>query len=274
MRIIVKETSLPRLKVGTLFLIVYTGGSIGREGDHAVLIPDINISKQHARVSYNEGKKNYEIIDLGSRNGTFLNGKRLSVAKQESDPQEVTHGSVIHVGGTKLLCHIHSGHETCGHCEPGLLQQASNSGDNKSSKKDLHKQELRRLKNKFGVEKDNITAASQLASGYQDRAQTRRQHVGSQTHHAKTQQSSIETLIPDNNRGFIMLKKMGWLTGQPLGKTSCGRTEPIEMSIQSNRAGLGSEHMPSVELDANTQKKQALWRKTQQRYEEIMEESH
>lgn len=45
MRIIVKETSLPNLKIGTLFLVTYTGGSVGREGDHAVLIPDINISK-------------------------------------------------------------------------------------------------------------------------------------------------------------------------------------------------------------------------------------
>lgn len=48
MRIIVKETTLPKLKVGSLFLVAYTGGSIGREGDHSVVIPDINISK----VSY------------------------------------------------------------------------------------------------------------------------------------------------------------------------------------------------------------------------------
>lgn len=45
MRIIVKETNLTNLKVGSLFLVTYTGGSLGREGDHSVLIPDINISK-------------------------------------------------------------------------------------------------------------------------------------------------------------------------------------------------------------------------------------
>lgn len=45
MRIIVKETTLLKLKVGSLFLVAYTGGSIGREGDHSVVIPDINISK-------------------------------------------------------------------------------------------------------------------------------------------------------------------------------------------------------------------------------------
>lgn len=45
MRIVVKETNLSKLKLGTLFLIPYTGGSIGREGNHNVLIQDINISK-------------------------------------------------------------------------------------------------------------------------------------------------------------------------------------------------------------------------------------
>lgn len=129
---------------------------------------------------------------MGSRNGTFLNGRRLSVAKQESDLHEVLHGSVIQVGGTKLLCHIHSGNETCGHCEPGLVQQTSSIEESKASKKELHKQELRRLKHKFGVEKDNVATASQVALGYRDRAQTRRQCVGSLNHHAKTQQSSMD----------------------------------------------------------------------------------
>lgn len=45
LRIIVTETAVKGLQVGTLFLVTYLGGSIGREGEHAVLIPDINISK-------------------------------------------------------------------------------------------------------------------------------------------------------------------------------------------------------------------------------------
>jgi hypothetical protein len=44
-RIIVKETNLEQLKVGTLFIVTCTGGTVGREGDHAVSVPDINISK-------------------------------------------------------------------------------------------------------------------------------------------------------------------------------------------------------------------------------------
>ncbi|XP_076379180.1 angiogenic factor with G patch and FHA domains 1 isoform X2 [Megalopta genalis] len=273
MRIIVKETNLPKLKVGSLFVVAYTGGSIGREGDHSVVIPDINVSKHHARLIYDENKKMYQIIDSGSRNGTLLNGKRLSVAKQESDFHEVTHGSIIQVGSTKLLCHIHNGNETCGHCEPGLVQQCSSTEENKTSKKTLHKQELRRLKHKFGVEKDNVTAASQLASGYQDRAQSRRQCIGSLNHHAKTQQSSMDTSITKDNRGFKLLSKMGWTEGQSLGKEGDGRTEPVLMTNNPSKTGLGAtSEFPTIELDSTTEKKQALWRKTQRRYKEIADQ--
>jgi len=45
MRIITKETDLPKLKVGSLFLVTCIGGTLGREGDHSVLVPDINVSK-------------------------------------------------------------------------------------------------------------------------------------------------------------------------------------------------------------------------------------
>nr|XP_012144950.1 PREDICTED: angiogenic factor with G patch and FHA domains 1 isoform X2 [Megachile rotundata] len=270
MRIIVKETNLPKLKVGNLFLVAYTGGSIGREGDHSVVIPEINVSKHHARFVYNEEKKIYEIIDLGSRNGTFLNGKRLSVAKQESEPHEVSHGSIIQIGTTKLLCHIHNGNETCGHCEPGLVQQNNNTEENKTSKKDLHKQELKRLKHKFGIEKDNVATASQLATGYQDRAQSRRQCIGSLNHHAKTQQSSVDISIAKDNRGFKLLSKMGWMEGQSLGKEGDGPTEPVSLTNNPSKTGLGAtSEFPTIELDSTTEKKQALWRKTQQRYKEI-----
>ena len=58
---------------------------------------------------------------MGSRNGTFIDGKRLSTALQESEPHPILHDTLIRVGGTTLLCHVHSGRETCSDCEPGLL---------------------------------------------------------------------------------------------------------------------------------------------------------
>lgn len=45
LRIVVQETNLTKLKVGELFIITYKGGTLGREGTHDVIIPDINVSK-------------------------------------------------------------------------------------------------------------------------------------------------------------------------------------------------------------------------------------
>lgn len=46
----------------------------------------------------------------------------MSPSKQESEVMEVVHGSKIQIGSTVLLCHVHVGNQTCGHCEPGLIQ--------------------------------------------------------------------------------------------------------------------------------------------------------
>lgn len=45
LRLVVLETAQPKLRVGQLFIITYKGGSLGREGAHDVIIPDINVSK-------------------------------------------------------------------------------------------------------------------------------------------------------------------------------------------------------------------------------------
>lgn len=112
LRIIVQETNIKKLKIGELFLITFKGGSLGREGKHDVIIPDINCSKYHLKFVYDESENGYTCIDLGSRNGTLMNGKRMSNAKQESEPMQLVHGAVLQIGQTKLLCHIHDGHST------------------------------------------------------------------------------------------------------------------------------------------------------------------
>lgn len=122
MRIIIEQSQIPKIKIGSLHILTYEGGTLGREGDHAIILPDINISKTHLKFTFNKEKNVYSVTDLGSRNGTILNGRRISGSKQESEALEVAHGSRIQVGSVVLLCHIHEGSKTCGHCEPGLVQ--------------------------------------------------------------------------------------------------------------------------------------------------------
>lgn len=119
-----ESSDVSKVKVGSLHIITCDGGTLGREGDHSIIIPDINTSKHHLKFTFDKESGHYFVTDVGSRNGTLLNNKRMSPSKQESDPIKVTHGSKIQIGSTILLCHIHEGNHTCGHCEPGLIQSS------------------------------------------------------------------------------------------------------------------------------------------------------
>lgn len=157
LRVIVQQSAMEKLKVGSLFLVTCKGGSLGREGQHDVVIPDINVSKCHLKFTYDEAEASYKCQDQGSRNGTLLNGTRMSESTQESDLFSIPHGSVIQISETKLLCHVHPGAATCGYCEPGLLMQAtdkSSAGDSSSSGPS-HKSQLKRLQRKYGLEKES-----------------------------------------------------------------------------------------------------------------------
>lgn len=91
---------------------------------------------------------------MGSRNGTILNGSRMSASKVESKLFDLVHGSVIQISQTKLLCHVHEGNSTCGLCEPGLLieppQQEIPSGSALS-----HKEQLKKIQKKYGLENES-----------------------------------------------------------------------------------------------------------------------
>ncbi|XP_039763085.1 angiogenic factor with G patch and FHA domains 1-like [Pararge aegeria] len=247
MRIIVRETSLEKLKVGSLYLITKDGGTIGREGDHhALVLRDHNVSRNHLHLKYDMDERRYLAVDLGSKNGTLLNGVRMSESQSTSVPNEVVHGSTIQLGETKLLCHIHAGNDTCGHCEPGLIMGTQEKEKQVAytrtcSVQKQHQLELARLKNKYAPKRLAIEETA-----YNDRAQTRREKMGSSHHSEKTQSTDINTFIEPENKGFKLLEKMGWSKGEGLGKDSQGDREPIPMVSNEGKTGLGSTSEPKV----------------------------
>ncbi|XP_050098015.1 angiogenic factor with G patch and FHA domains 1 isoform X2 [Anopheles aquasalis] len=283
LRIVVKETNLKELKIGSLFIVTCKGGSLGREGNHDVIIPDINISKSHLQFTYNDQKATYQFVDLGSRNGTLYNGVRVKLGENQgqSDPVVLLHGSILQLNQTKLLCHVHEGNATCGKCEPGLLVSSEPAEpqelSNKISKPVSHKEGLKLIQKRFGLENEKYvtTGENQVAQGqrigpeYKDRAATRRKVKGSSNEHEKTQVASLDQSIASDNKGFQMLSKLGWNEGKPLGRNDAGLTEPIPLKSNVGTSGLGSTGQ--MQYGSNVQpvnpKRHSIWRKTQERFE-------
>ncbi|CAG9766310.1 unnamed protein product [Ceutorhynchus assimilis] len=266
MRVIVESTEIPKIKSGSLFIITCDGGTIGREGDHSICLPDINVSKHHLKISYDSEK--YLLVDLGSRNGTLLNGQRMSSSKQESEPTQILHGSRIQLGSTILLCHIHEGTQTCGHCEPGLLlgeEKYPLHGAIKKTSNEQFKSELKRLRKLHGLL--GSEASCKLGDGYTDRAQKRREEFGSQNPYEKTEAASVEASIPSQNKGFKLLAKMGWKEGESLGKEGTGVKEPINVVSNLGTTGIGAVSQVRI---AEMPKKN-IWKKTQERFEKLPE---
>jgi hypothetical protein len=67
---------------------------IGR-GASGISLRDPEVSRHHARIESRDGIA--YVVDLDSRNGTFLNGQRVD------EPIEVRTGDAIDVGNTRLM---------------------------------------------------------------------------------------------------------------------------------------------------------------------------
>jgi pSer/pThr/pTyr-binding forkhead associated (FHA) protein len=87
------EEAEDSLAVGTVFPLQLLT-SIGRSPSNTILIPDTYASAQHTLMTWREGQ--WWVEDLDSRNGTLLNGVRIT------GPTVVSAGDVIGVGCTRL----------------------------------------------------------------------------------------------------------------------------------------------------------------------------
>ena len=59
--------------------------TIGRESKNDIVIPDINVSRVHAEIRQDESGA-WILTDLGSTNGTFVNGRQIkSAALSDAD---------------------------------------------------------------------------------------------------------------------------------------------------------------------------------------------
>lgn len=164
-----------------------------------------------------------------------------------------------------MICHVHSGLETCDGCEPGLVvlqaATAAASSTTPALKEDLEKarkRELKQIRQKFGLKLHDVGAEVALPDGYQDRAEVRRQKVGIDPVGAKTEQASVRVPIAKKNKGFQMLAKMGWNEGEALGKTETADaiTQPVkELRFRAHHGHKYNYGFVLLDLGGNARRK-------------------
>ena len=83
---------------GTMIPLQAGANVFGREEGY--ILPDALVSRRHARIMALSGE--FVLIDLGSSNGTLVNGQHVSGATT------LEHGDVIQLGGTVMVFYIRS----------------------------------------------------------------------------------------------------------------------------------------------------------------------
>jgi hypothetical protein len=83
---------------GKTFVVTHAGAVIGRLPDSPVSIADDRLSREHARVDFRGG--DYWLVDLGSTNGTALNGVLVT------EPRPLASGDTIELGSSILVVTI------------------------------------------------------------------------------------------------------------------------------------------------------------------------
>jgi pSer/pThr/pTyr-binding forkhead associated (FHA) protein len=66
---------------------------IGRAPDATIQIDSPGVSRHHARILVSEGDATLE--DLGSKNGTLLNGNRTTTPARLSDGSQIRLGTIV-----------------------------------------------------------------------------------------------------------------------------------------------------------------------------------
>ncbi|HHU64296.1 MAG TPA: FHA domain-containing protein [Clostridiales bacterium] len=91
---IIDNNGIQKVNVGDVFFLD-TENIIGRRGDCDIVIADPTVSSQHAGI-YLDGR-HYYLVDLGSKNGTYVNNRRIKRDYKLKD------GDIINVGNILIM---------------------------------------------------------------------------------------------------------------------------------------------------------------------------
>ncbi|KAF8440543.1 hypothetical protein L210DRAFT_3539930, partial [Boletus edulis BED1] len=130
LRLRVLQTSILHKNLSLAVLDAYAETQFGRDvappGSDIprIRLKEMAVSKLHATVFWDKARREWAVVDMGSKHGTFLQSARhpgtepvrLSPPRMASIPRPLRHLDRLIVGSTTLACHIHEDRTPCAEC--------------------------------------------------------------------------------------------------------------------------------------------------------------
>jgi pSer/pThr/pTyr-binding forkhead associated (FHA) protein len=252
-----------------------------------VRVREMEVSKTHAVVYWDDG---WFIVDLGSTLGTYVahrgerDATRLAEPKCSSKPYALEHRSVLTIGTTTFVVHIHddwpcaecklAGNEQIalddGTAEPAEPTDEPNprlaldAGQRRGERQLQRKLELNALRDTL-LGKEQHRDKSNI---YVDRSAQRRRLHGNAPYSRPTTSTPPQTTPTQtpavtsgpSQASRAMLAKQGWTPGSGLGRDASGIAQPIATVVRNDRVGLGAHGATSdPDADWKTRGRQRRW---------------
>ncbi|KIK63146.1 hypothetical protein GYMLUDRAFT_57884 [Collybiopsis luxurians FD-317 M1] len=199
--LVLKSRALPESRIAVID--VYSQVQLGRDNPVSENIPrirlkEMEVSKLHATIYWDEASNTWGVVDMGSKHGTFLrhsNGLnadrsqfvdreiRLSSPRTASIPQSLYHLDQLTLGTTTFVVHIHESRLPCEECSPGVGEDIPlfasekkrlSTKDISSSRTLSSKAALQQLKRKLISRHSMSSDLAANTSQYVDRSARRR----------------------------------------------------------------------------------------------------
>jgi hypothetical protein len=127
LRLLVLRTSVLPAKRSLVIADGYTELQFGRDVAPSQDIPrirlkEMEVSKLHATIYWDNGTEAWNIVDMGSKHGTFLQPRssttavRLSPPRVASVPRPLHHLDTLAIGSSTFLVHVHTERLPCSEC--------------------------------------------------------------------------------------------------------------------------------------------------------------
>ena len=278
LRLAVCQSSILHKSLGLAVLDDYAEIQFGRDvappgsDTPRIRLKEMQVSKLHATAFWDKARREWAVVDMGSKHGTFLQLAqcpdaepiRLSPPRTASVPRPLHHLDRLIIGSTAFLCHIHEDHAPCAECtstgQGAIPLFAVPRESHRAAEKrppDVAQEEARDAKKALTSLKRALLARHSpprdTPASYIDRSARRRaMHPGSQfdspgvatpglsREHSQT--PSIpkvqEEGLAEDNIGRRLLMRQGWQPGTSLG-VGDGLVEPVEVHALPHRAGIG-----------------------------------